>query len=146
MVLLFYTTYISVDLAHHKIVRAKVGKGGIILISKVINDSLLQNCFISVTLSPASSMYIRGLIPRNFAELVEAVPVAQRALLQFKVGEFTPRNLGVKGLSKVICKAEIFCFIIVCYISLLGLVARKPVFGVSDKASFKLVSSATETS
>ena len=29
MVLLFYSTYISVDLAHHKIFRAKVGKGGI---------------------------------------------------------------------------------------------------------------------
>ena len=28
----------------------------------------------------------------------------------------------------------------------LGLVVRKPVFGVSDKASFKQVSSATETS
>ena len=30
MVLLFYTTYISVDLAYHEIFRAKVGKGGII--------------------------------------------------------------------------------------------------------------------
>ena len=29
MVWLFYTTYISVDLAHHKIFRGKVGKGGI---------------------------------------------------------------------------------------------------------------------
>ena len=29
----FYTTYISVDLAHHEIVRARVGKGGI----KVVN-------------------------------------------------------------------------------------------------------------
>ena len=29
MVFLFYTTYISVDLAHLEIVRAKVGKGGI---------------------------------------------------------------------------------------------------------------------
>ena len=29
MVLLFYTTYISVDLAHHEIFHAKVGKGGI---------------------------------------------------------------------------------------------------------------------
>ena len=29
MVFLFYTTYISVDLAHHEICRAKVGKGGI---------------------------------------------------------------------------------------------------------------------
>ena len=29
MVQLFYTTYISVDLAHHEISRAKVGKGGI---------------------------------------------------------------------------------------------------------------------
>ena len=29
MVKLFYTTYISIDLAHNKIFRAKVGKGGI---------------------------------------------------------------------------------------------------------------------
>ena len=29
MVLLFYTTYISVDLAQHEIFRAKVGKSGI---------------------------------------------------------------------------------------------------------------------
>ena len=28
MVLLVYTTYISVDLAHHEIFCAKVGKGG----------------------------------------------------------------------------------------------------------------------
>ena len=32
MVRLFCTTYISVDLAHHEIFRAKVGKGGIILL------------------------------------------------------------------------------------------------------------------
>ena len=30
MVYLFYDTNISVDLAHHEIFRAKVGKGGII--------------------------------------------------------------------------------------------------------------------
>ena len=30
MVYLFYTTYISVDIAHHEIFRALVGKGGII--------------------------------------------------------------------------------------------------------------------
>ena len=29
MVYLFYTTYISADLAHHEICNAKVGKGGI---------------------------------------------------------------------------------------------------------------------
>ena len=29
IVLLFYTTYTSVDLAYHEIVRAKVAKGGI---------------------------------------------------------------------------------------------------------------------
>ena len=28
MVYLFYTTYTSVDLPHHEIFRAKVGKGG----------------------------------------------------------------------------------------------------------------------
>ena len=32
MVLLFYTTYISVDFTHHEILRAKVGKGGIIAV------------------------------------------------------------------------------------------------------------------
>ena len=31
MVLLFYTTYISVDLAHQVVFHAKVGKGGIIV-------------------------------------------------------------------------------------------------------------------
>ena len=30
---------------------------------------------VSVTLSPRSSMYIRGLIPRKFAELAEAFPI-----------------------------------------------------------------------
>ena len=29
MVYLFYTAYISIDLAHHEIFRAKVDKGGI---------------------------------------------------------------------------------------------------------------------
>ena len=29
MVQLFYTTYISVELAHHEIVRADIGKSGI---------------------------------------------------------------------------------------------------------------------
>ena len=29
MVELFYATYISVDIAHHEIFRAEVGKGGI---------------------------------------------------------------------------------------------------------------------
>ena len=31
MIKLIYTTYISVDIAHHEIFRAKVGKGGIML-------------------------------------------------------------------------------------------------------------------
>ena len=38
MVLLFYTTYISVDLAHHEIFRSKVGKG-------VINLLITFFCF-----------------------------------------------------------------------------------------------------
>ena len=39
MVKLFYTTYISVDLAHHEIFHAKVGKGGIrkVKISKKVS-------------------------------------------------------------------------------------------------------------
>ena len=35
MVLLFSTTYISVDLAHHKIFRAKVGKSGIMTLIQI---------------------------------------------------------------------------------------------------------------
>ena len=46
---------------------------------------------------------------------------------------------------------EIFVFMLSCGLMcsnnrLYRIVARKPVFGVSDKASFKAVSSATETS
>ena len=36
MVLLFYTTYISVDLAHHEIFRAKFDKGGIKQVNRQI--------------------------------------------------------------------------------------------------------------
>ena len=38
MVSLFYATYISVDLAHHEIFHAKVGKGGIKALIKFILD------------------------------------------------------------------------------------------------------------
>ena len=41
MVLLFYTAYISVDLAHHEIFRAKVGKCGIISYPLVYSCHLL---------------------------------------------------------------------------------------------------------
>ena len=37
MVLLFYTTYISVDLAYQEICHAKVGKGGIITCTRWYN-------------------------------------------------------------------------------------------------------------
>ena len=35
MVYLFYTTYISVDLAHQELFRAKAGKGGIMQVIKM---------------------------------------------------------------------------------------------------------------
>ena len=54
---------------------------------------------------------------------------------------------GAMGWS-VVCDSDIYChthfFDPIVYN--LGLVARKPVFGVSEIASFKSVSSATETS
>ena len=40
MISLFYTTYISVDLAQHEIFRAKVGKGGIMCDIKFKNIGL----------------------------------------------------------------------------------------------------------
>ena len=40
LVCLFYTTYISVDLAHHEIFRVKVGKGGI-----NVNTNNVKVCF-----------------------------------------------------------------------------------------------------
>ena len=42
MVYLFNTTYISVDIAHHKIFRAKAGKGGIILLMYFLNQFLFE--------------------------------------------------------------------------------------------------------
>ena len=44
MVWLFYTTYISVDLAHHEIFCAKVGKGGVNHLSWCSNLYLLSDC------------------------------------------------------------------------------------------------------
>ena len=43
MVLLFYTTYISVDLAHHDIFRAKVGKGGIMHVKRSFFSSIMHS-------------------------------------------------------------------------------------------------------
>ena len=40
MLKLFYSTYISVDHAHHEIFRAKVGKGGII--NGTLNEKMFQ--------------------------------------------------------------------------------------------------------
>ena len=37
MVQLFYTTYINVHLAHHELLRAKIGKGGIKNLSSMIS-------------------------------------------------------------------------------------------------------------
>ena len=45
MVLLFYTTYISVDLAHHKIFRAKVGKGGINIVTNNASTTMTRHMF-----------------------------------------------------------------------------------------------------
>ena len=46
MVYLFYTTYISVDLTHHEIFRAKVGKSGTIDGLADIGMCTMQNAFI----------------------------------------------------------------------------------------------------
>ena len=45
IVLIFYTTYISLDLAHHEIFRAKVGKCGI---NKISKEQSGQNLFILI--------------------------------------------------------------------------------------------------
>ena len=43
MVYLFYATYISADIAHHEIFRAKVGKGGTCIIPvRTRRDSCLK--------------------------------------------------------------------------------------------------------
>ena len=38
-ILLFYTTYISVDLAHHEIFRDNVGKGGINIMTSCVSEN-----------------------------------------------------------------------------------------------------------
>ena len=42
MVLLFYTTYISVDLAHHELFCAKVGKGDILIMMSCFSLDLTE--------------------------------------------------------------------------------------------------------
>ena len=46
MVYLFYTTYISVDLAYHEVFSAKVGKGGICLFDLIlyVHSTIFQLC------------------------------------------------------------------------------------------------------
>ena len=52
-----YTSYISVDLAHHEIFRAKVGKGGIKCINKqTINSKRTHSAFIGKTMVPVQHM------------------------------------------------------------------------------------------
>ena len=49
MVLLFYTTFISVDLAHHDIFGAKVGKGGINVLNglyKVFTHNVMERLIV----------------------------------------------------------------------------------------------------
>ena len=42
---LFYTTYISVDLAHHQIFRTEVGKGGISCRNYCLTIYQLKTCY-----------------------------------------------------------------------------------------------------
>ena len=57
-------------------------------------------------------------------------------------------DLAFKAFKILLEKKELFYFLffLVCIYFLLGLVSTKPVFGVYDKASFKQISFATETS
>ena len=64
MVELFYTTYISVDLAHHEIFRAEVGKGGInlqrlstLLSVQALNKGMSYSCASSLVRFPAGFYY-----------------------------------------------------------------------------------------
>ena len=47
MVLLFYTTYISVDFAHHEIFRAEVGKGGIKKKTQILWSKMAVDCILN---------------------------------------------------------------------------------------------------
>ena len=50
-----------------------------------------------------------------------------------------------KGVEKKVCASSIVSDISRASLTIMGFVARKPVFGVSDKASIKPVSSSTGT-
>ena len=60
MVLLFHTTFISVDLAHHELFRAKVGKGGI-----SINTEILESVTHFRSFFPAGYCHLRINISQN---------------------------------------------------------------------------------
>ena len=68
MILLFYTTYISVDLAHHEIFGAEVGKGGIKNVNKDIYPFLATHDFChlpSLPLMFLSSLHCKQYGPRS---------------------------------------------------------------------------------
>ena len=60
----------------------------------------------------------------------------------FKLQRYS--NVIKRDITWISCESA--CLVVNLIKIYMGLVARKPVFGVSDKASFKTVSSATETS
>ena len=52
MVLLFYSTYISVDIAHHEIFCAKVGKGGIKVQNQFLSIDIQLHCVLLAYIQP----------------------------------------------------------------------------------------------
>ena len=65
-VLLFYTTYISVALAHHEIFRVKVGKGG-------INNKYIDRvCFCGLKYSPRNLFGVREIPPLSLKVFISS--------------------------------------------------------------------------
>ena len=93
MVKLFYTTYISVDLAHHEIFRAKFGKGGI---SRTRRPRLFQRYSIGSEW-PVSSVDMVGLqsVPCHIAAMGSGIVLMEERSVGHASEGLHPASFGL---------------------------------------------------
>ena len=77
----FYTTYISVDIAHHEIFRAQVGKGGI----KTTKHSVIRMRIIKWKVFLSKRSYVHSHIAPSATRFQKIVEPAHKSLVHVYV-------------------------------------------------------------
>ena len=109
MVYLFYTVYISVDLANHEIFHAKVGKGGIKLYFKwVFNVHICKGQFSNVIIILTYMYFVYWLVVTNLYPHQKA-----NCLAAYQLNKFSTLDPGVFVLLIIMfsCKSVKFGYL-----------------------------------